>query len=538
MTEMKNSMPLWGPYSKKYMGISRIVESQAKEGARFDFIVHPTIWNSSVPVPNVTIPSNYHLWHCNGDYSYYSYRYELMWKDMIYADVSFTKMNDEAYLMRCKFVNNTDLKQNCVLNAFSALEYPNVYVCELSLPEKCMLINALDYDEFTYAVSRPWDNQNTDGMKKGQFADYRFYGGFGLGDRCENYHVPILNLKPFGCEKGDKARYTVSAEDFENPVVTVRYRTVEGGEAEFMLNGEKVVLPESEELTLVTFPYDSSDTLVFESLGTAGIELDFFAITEKDDADKISASLKARGVIPQIETEDIGLGKRISLTYPETDETYYVLTHSARTRQRTLDSGCLEDALSNRLSNGDHTYDELRETFSGSFKNKKSDEGFFHNTLVKSIYIEPNSEHTEYMVVSKKKIDPLDFAEYESMIKTAETSETHAEFNEAGKKYDLSTEIMKTTLLTNVVYPLYKHGENVVHFTPGKRWDSFYTWDSGIIGVGVLEYSVEKSQYILETYLSEDDNVDYAFLLHGSLVPTQFAQYGELLKKSKNRESL
>ncbi len=142
------------------------------------------------------------------------------------------------------------------------------------------------------------------------------------------------------------------------------------------------------------------------------------------------------------------------------------------------------------------------------------------------------------MVVSKKKMNPLSFAEYESMIKAAESADTNAAFNEAGKKYNLSTEILKTTLLTNVVYPLYKHGENVVHFTPGKRWDSFYTWDSGIIGVGVLEYSIEKSQYILETYLAEEDNEDYAFVLHGSLVPTQFAQYGELLKKSRSRESL
>ncbi len=90
-------------------------------------------------------------------------------------------------------------------------------------------------------------------MKKGQFSDYRFYGGFGLGDRCENYHVPILNLKPFGCEKGDKVTYTVSSGEFESPVVTVRYRTVEGGNAEFMLNGEKVILPETEALNLICF---------------------------------------------------------------------------------------------------------------------------------------------------------------------------------------------------------------------------------------------------------------------------------------------
>lgn len=539
MAEIKNSMPLWGPYSKKYMGISRIVDSQPDTGARFDFTVHPTIWNSAVPVPNVTIPSSYHLWHCNGDYSYYAYRYELLWKDQIYADISFSKMSDEAYLMKCRFVNNTGLKQNCVLNAFSALEYPNVHYCRVNLPEKCVLIDANDYYEYTYAVSRPWDNQNTDGMQKGKFADYRFYNGFGLGDRCENYHVPILNLKPFGAEKGDKVSYVAETDCFKNPVITIRYRTTDDRDAEFELCGKQIVLPKSDELALAVFPFDNSENgFIFESLGKGGVELDFFAITEQGDEKKIRTCLEARKIIPHVETEDIGNGKRISLTYPETGETYYILTHNPRTRQRTLDSGCLEDALANRLSNGDHTYDELRETFSGSFKNKKSDEGFFHNALIKSIFIEPDSEHTEYMVISKEKLNPLHDTEYDAIVRNAENSGCEAEFNAAGQKYDLSTEILKTTLLTNVVYPLYKYGDNVIHFTPGKRWDSFYTWDSGIIGIGVLEYSIEKSQYILETYLSEDDNLDYAFLLHGSLVPTQFAQYFELVKRSRNKHQL
>ena len=90
----------------------------------------------------------------------------------------------------------------------------------------------------------------------------------------------------------------------------------------------------------------------------------------------------------------------------------------------------------------------------------------------------------------------------------------------------------------NLVYPVYKHGENVVHYTPGKRWDSFYTWDSGVIGTGVLEFSPEKCRYILETYLSQPENTDFAFLLHGSLVPTQFVQYLELLHRTEDKVPL
>ena len=526
-------MPLWGPYSKKYMGISRIVDSQPETGARFDFIIHPTIWNSAVPVPNVTIPSGYHLWQCNSDYSYYSYRYELLWKDKIYADVSFTRLDDEAYLMRCRFVNNTDLKQNCLLNAFSALEYPSVEYCSVSVPEKCVLINANDYSEYEYAVPRPWDNQNTDGMHKGQFADKLFYNGFGLGDRCDNSHVAYLGLKPFGCEAGDRVSYKINAQGFSDPVLTVRYRTVGDKDAQFLLCGEKVVFPHSEELSFITFDYNGKGGFTLESLGEGGIEFDFFAVTQRGEEQGISADIKKRDVVPVVETQQMKGGCRIALTYNETGETYYILTHNEKTRQRTLDSGCLEDALSNRLSNGDQTYDELTRTFSGSFSAKRSDEGFFHNTLVKSIFIEPNSEHSEYIVISKKKTQPLHFTEYERIISDAKNAEPAMRFNEAGGRYRLCTDIMRATLLTNTVYPLYNHGKNVIHFTPGKRWDSFYTWDSGIIGIGVLEYSVEKSLYILETYLADEDNKDFSFLLHGSLVPTQFAQYFELAKRGK-----
>lgn len=537
MKNSSNTMPLWGPYSKKYMGISRVVDTDMPSGARFDFSVHPTVWNSSVPVPNVTYPSNYHLWSCKGDYSFYSYRYELMWKDMIYCDVSFSRIQNGAYLMRCEFVNNTDLKQNCILNGYSAMEYPKPFFAKLTAPDHAVVINANDYENYTYANPRPWDTENPDGMAKGQFSDYHFTGGFGLGDRCENYHVPALGLKPFGCEKGDSVSYAADIKGFNSPVLTVRYRSATESDAEFTLCGKKIVFPHSEELAFAAFDLEKTDQIILESLGTAGIELDVLVVTEKGEQDRISVSLEKHGFVPEIKSEHCGRGICVSLYYPEEEQTYYILTNNEKTRQRTLDSGCLEDALPNRLSNGDHTYDELRRTFSESFSEKKSDEGFFHNVLVKSIFIDPNSKHTEYMVISEQPFAPLTDAEYEAVYKAAATPEDNG-LNENGRKYTLSTDILRSTLLTNVVYPVYKHGQNVIHFTPGKRWDSFYTWDSGVIGVGVLEFSPEKAKYILETYLSDEDNRDFAFLLHGSLVPTQFAQYLEMLKRAEDKKPL
>lgn len=530
------TMQKWGPYSKKYMGISKIIDELSSVGARFDYSVHPTLWNSSTPVANVTVPSNYHLWSCKGDYSFYSYRYELMWKDMVYADVSYSKICDDAYLMRCEFFNNTELDQNCILNIFGALEFPYPTYSDIIKPDNCLIKTANDYEEYSYAVPRPWDEENPDGMFKGMFADKDFYLGKGLGDRCENYHVHFLNLKPFGCEKGDRVSYKLSAQGIDNPVIAIRYRTVTNGDALFACGDDVITLRHSDELAFAYIPYKEMLELV--SLGKAGVELDFLAVISENDKDKLSVKTADFAYIPEIETSAVGSGHRTVLRYDGVKKPFCILTHNSNTRERTLSSGCLEDALINRLSNGDHTYDDLTETFSGSFQRKLSDKGFFHNTLIKSIFIKPNSSHIEYAVLSNdENFAPLTNEEYEQIYINAKADD-RVEYNEAGKKYTLSTEILRATLLTNVVYPVYKHGEYVIHHAPGKRWDSFYTWDSGFIGMGLLEFSKDLCQYALDMYLCDETNKDYAFLLHGSLVPTQFVEYLELLKRTEDKNKL
>ncbi len=373
-------------------------------------------------------------------------------------------------------------------------------------------------------------------MFKGMFVDKDFYLGKGLGDRCENYHVHFLNLQPFGCEKGDMVSYKFDRGSIKNPVIAVRYKTVTDGNAEFMMNGERVAFKNSSELAFAYLPYMRAFTL--ESLGTAGIELDFLAVIDEADKSRLTTEYVSFPYIPQIETEKCGKGHLTKLGYDGVSEPFYILTHNVHTRERVLESGSLEDALINRLSNGDHTYDDLPETFSKSFERKHSDEGFFQNTLIKSIFIEPNSSHIEYAVLSNEKPEPLTDAEYEDIYNQAKANIGHNGYNRAGEKYTLSTEILRSTLLTNVVYPVYRHGENVIHHTPGKRWDSFYTWDSGFIGMGLLEFSNDLCQYALDMYLCDDSNKDFAFLLHGSLVPTQFVEYLELLKRTENKAEL
>lgn len=533
---MSNSvkMPVWGPYSKKYMGLSHIPASLRDIGARFDFSVHPTLWNSNVPVPNVTIPSGYHLMECAPDYSYFAYRYELMWRDLIYADISFSKIEEDAFLMRCELVNNTSLFQNCILNLFASLEFPFYDEIIIEAPDYTVIKNANDYEAYDYAVPRPWDGENPDGMFKGMFRDSSFYLNCGLGDRCDNSHVSYLGLKPFGCVKGDRVKYKLSANEITDPVIILRYRTVTPGDAVFTIDGNQIILPAREELAFTEIPFIKDPEFISE--GKAGIELDFLAVISRGDC--VNVKSVKRKYKPLLTEKRDGDNFIFRLDYPYDGCGYTVITHSADTRLRHLESGCLEDALINRLSNGDPTYDDLAETFSRSFNRKHSDEGYYVNPLIKSIFIDPGDSHIEYAVVAKGDFTPLSSDKYEEIYLKAKTHATATEFNSDGKKYSFSTNVLKSTLLTNTVYPVYKHGENVVHHTPGKRWDSFYTWDSGFIGLGLLEFSDELCRYVLETYLCDDDNKDYAFLLHGSLVPTQFAEYYELINRIEDKHSL
>ena len=73
----KELLPDWGPYSKKYIGISKVTPATAIPGARFDCVVHPMLANTNQPAPNVTFPASWHIWEAAPDLSYFAYRVEL-----------------------------------------------------------------------------------------------------------------------------------------------------------------------------------------------------------------------------------------------------------------------------------------------------------------------------------------------------------------------------------------------------------------------------------------------------------------------------
>ncbi len=530
MGKMYSCFGKWGPYSKKYSGISRIVDHKTEGGVRFDCVVSPAIENSDSRVPNVTVPVGVHPWEARSDYSFYSYRYDLEWKDKVYADVSFTRLDAESVLIRTKYVNNTDITQICLLNLFSAIEYPNVVATLPVLPEKNIFIKALDYTSYEYNTARPWDKQVIDAMKKGEFFDDAFTYHIGLGDNVSSrYSFPKL-----GEEAGDRITYAIKdIQSFKNPLLHIRYRTTDNKNSEWLLNGKEITFTAADNFNIICVPFNS-ENVELVSKGTGGIEFDFLCVTE--DGEFVSVDSKTHNFIPETETQKCDLGKKIIYKYEGVDEKFYVRTFNDITRFRDFPTGCLEDSPTARISQPDESFEDMLETFSKSFRKKHSDEGFYHNTVVYTIYIKPHEEHIEYAVVSCGDTEYKSLEEYEKIYETAYNSCEKFSLNEAGKKYEFSNKILRATLFQNIVYPLYRNGEYILHHTPGKRWDSFYTWDSGFIGLGMLEFAEQIADYILETYLTDNEN--WAFLLHGSPVPVHIYQYFEMLKLANDKTEM
>ncbi|MGN0543622.1 MAG: MGH1-like glycoside hydrolase domain-containing protein [Acutalibacteraceae bacterium] len=552
--------PAWGPYGKKYMGISRIAEHEFAKGVRFDLTVAPAIFGGDIKVPNTTLPSGCHPWRCSPDYSIFTYRHDLEWKDKVYAEVSYVRLTDESTLIRTEIVNNSELIQNCVINFFESIEYPSPDYCRLSLPEKCAFKKAVEYDSYDYAVKRPWDEQNADGFKKGEFADNRFVGGFGLGDRAGKWHMPHRYLPPFGAEKGDNLSLTLHCNNsFDNAVLSVRYRTsdikYEQGKmvgvnyipseksSEFLINGEKTVFAPTDEPATVLIPLGRVEKgdfkISLEALGTGGIEFDFFCICEKNDFPEIKTAMVKYDYIPEFSAEaQPDGGYKTVCKYPCVEGDFILRTFNGNTRLREIATGALEDCMTARLSNSDPTFDDVTESFTGAFSRKHSDDGFFSNAIIHTIFVEPHGRHIEYAVISKGETEYKSADEYEKIYNSRLEEAAPVSLNRDGKKYEQSCEILKATVMTNAVYPIYKHGEYIIHHTPGKRWDCLYTWDSGFIGLGMLDYSERFAEYSLDTYLSDESNPDYAFLHHGSPVPVQMYLYLEMLKRSNDKSKL
>jgi len=532
-------LPAWGPYSKKLFGISHIPE--VTRGLSFDVSLFPMLTQGPAKLPNVTGHAGVHPWEAAPDLDFYSFRMELLRKDQLYCELAFCRLTGHSRLARMEIVNETDAPQEIVVNCLAQLCFPPlreltaepIRLCGVELPPGAVWVHALDYADLTFAKARPTDNLVPDGKLRGEARLQDCVGG-------------SVVAQGFGRDAGDTLQYRLDLDHaFAQAVLVWRFQPDRGQRVGFRMSGAaqgEIVFEGSGEFATVAVPLGplsaGTHDLRFVSEGGAAIVLNGFVLAETEQAGSIRFPPKPWSPAPKIErVGSVG----ILLQYRDVANSYGLALEAGWPLQRELKWRDLDDAFHT------HSSEETRERIFGNGHGNRGDpDSLFVHAASKPLIIPPRSRRVLYgMVCAGPPADVRQalqgFEEHSSSneraFRTAQGKGFQFTCSPSGEPFRFSQQLMAAVTLTNLVYPLYTQRSYIRHNSPGKIWDCLYTWDSGFIGLGLLEFDPRRALDDLNAYTTPE-GAQSAFIHHGTPLPTQIYLYLELWNRTQSKEML
>lgn len=506
----------WGPYSKQYAGISHIPDMSL--GMRFDFSVMPGYYRNKVLIPNVSFESGYFPWEADLKTMQYSYRYELEWKDQVYVDVSYRVLDKNNVIAAIKCVNRTAMPQNLTLNLMSWMAYPEIWpLKKLRKSPGSTWINAVDYKSLHFVTTHPKDNLVTDGLMKGEVRNADFLDGSALNNR-------------FGRTKGDKVTYTIPST-IKKSYLNLVYRAGENTVNKFRLSGlinQEITLQGNGKLTTLEIPFDSKNTDSLSLLALGGnnnIEINGLLLsTQANEKQNILDNNKL------MQPEIVGRPKQrqVLLHYRDAPGYYGLAWDDALFKIREVRNDELDVYFRKMVHN------HVDSILLGNGK------GHFENIFIRPVQLAPGTEQVLHCLISyakeKAEVDAA-LQNFEQLKKSSTNTSNSSPILPSGTAYQFSQQILKATLLENIVYPIYTQRNYIRHYTPGKWWNSLYTWDSGFIALGLNETDINRAIECINAYTTEPGSQS-AFIHHGSVLPVQVYAFLDLWNKTRSKALL
>jgi hypothetical protein len=519
------SLPQWGPYSKTYAGISHLADTT--QGLRFDLSVFPGFYRRRVDPPSVLWECAWHPWLANEDLSSYTYRHQLIEKNVLFCDITYEQLSQTARHIRADFHNRSNLVQTTVLHAMTSMNYPPVrgYSSELlcpgifDLPESCFFIHALDYAELSFFGGKHNDNLAFEGQLRGEVRGNDLADGHGLDTG-------------FGERLGDRVVYEFEVEQtIKNAAIVFRGKKVNAS-AVFgvKLAGKSLTDVRfadhqfSNELVLLGDLSAGTYALEFASKEKAACELFGFFVGAEEKVSTIAIERKKWNPVPaRIESTD---GKSLILKYDDSNTFYGLVWNSDLFEVRQIKNSELDRFFRYKV------HDHVNETLKGDALSH------FDNLFIRPIVVEAHAHVSIDLMVCSGTLDEVksQIGQYRAVEKLPGHLPISLAPNPLGEPYLFSQEKMAATLLTNLVYPIYLQNQYIVHATPGRWWDCLYTWDSGFIGIGYVGLDEKRAEENLNTYLTHPDNPHSAFIHKGSTVPVQAFLFLEIWNRFQNVE--
>lgn len=509
-------LPAWGPYSKHYAGISHIPD--VTSGMRFDFSVLPGYYRNKLLVPNVRFESLYFPWNVKNDGSAITYRYELEWKDQVYTDVTYTLIDTSSVLVSMHCVNNTALPQNLSLNLVASIEYPDNYgMQQLKYGEGTQWYNAVDYRSLSFAIKKPATDLVYDGWMRGEVRDSRLINGRGIG-------------KEFGRQPGDKIEYDVNISPGTQKARLLFIYTMKGGKGSAVqlsgLINQKVTFLPGDTLAVLDIPFEvtgnNNRRLTLTSLGGEEILLNGFVVTTTLSGEPFK--IVPAPLLKTPVTEEDLKARTLLLKYHDVPVHYGITWDKEPFKIRSIRNDELDIFFRNE------THNHVAKVLNGNMK------GDYANVFIRPVELAPFSSQTCTALLTSGTHDGV-LAALKRSTPLKDTITEEKGILEEGKKYQFSHKMLKSTLLSNVVYPTYTQNQYIKHFTPGKWWNSLYTWDLGFVALGLSTFNPALAAECINTYVTPPGSQS-AFIHHGSPLPVQIYVFLELWNKTQSRELL
>ncbi len=518
------SLRPWGPYTKLYAGISHIPDMQ--RGMRFDFSVMPGYYRNRQLVPHVLFESSYYPWEISPGMERVTYRYELEWKDRVYVDVTYHMLDDQRTLVEMRCVNNTDLNQNLVLNNMAYIAYPEGEpAVKAEGAEKLRWYNAVHY-----SVNEPVNKSPQYGL---------VYDGWSRNEERTSQSLDGSVLaKDLGKDKGHRLVYKVDIpKGQESGTIAFRYKMHKGDKVTYnakgLVNGQ-INFEGTEDFAFLEVPYnvpsDGRYTFELVSEGGKGMQLDGFFVGLTDDFGALRVVPRDIPFVPAIERGKDRLD--FILKYADVANYYGVAWNFRMSEIREIQNGELESFLRRKV------HDHVSSTLWGDRQ------WHYTNAFLRPIVLAPKSEEVLYTLLStgtKEQVaaDMQAFhASQETFVaqvkKPADSKNTYLPEAQA---YKFGNQLLQAAVLSNIVYPVYTQRQFIRHFTPGKNWNSLYTWDLGFISLGLIDIDKTKAYETVKAYTTPVGS-ESAFIHHGTPLPIQMFACLDLWNNDLPKDSL
>ncbi|MBE7047507.1 MAG: hypothetical protein E7396_08885 [Ruminococcaceae bacterium] len=512
MKDTKNydlSLGKWGPYNKDYLGISHISNSDI--GQTFSVELFPGLFRRNIIACPTCNDGGVKMWGANPALTHFAYRYELEWKDKVYLDAHFDITDDSVVNIDCQVVNNTDYERSVNLNLCACVKYPYIKYganckkyykrCEAIISEDLKYIDAVDYCEISSSMTIAKDGK---------------YLCEEMGNYCTNGYT-YIDGKHFT----HKSHFAEYHADMKISSIGLRYKADEDKRIEIIADDKSytIELKKTEDkfgFSVIDIP-KAYVKKVKIMIGESNVSLDCIIVGQNTHkAQFVDCENIFEPVYREINDN------RMILRYAYSDYEYEICWKEEPEKIRRLHTDNAGKILESKI------HDHVFEVVSDSDTSKC----VYENIFTKPLYMKPHSKGTFSFVIRSRKLSE------EFLPVTKATHKIYeARPNSDGIPYAFSQNIMSYTALLNVVYPIYARRGFIRHNTPGRIWDSLYTWDSGFIGLGLSTMDFERAYDCLNTYLTPAGDKHSPYVFHGSVVPIQIFLYQELINKFPDKLS-